>query len=75
MYAASWGRCSLIGVLVMSVVVFPSSCFSVSGGWGGGVPVHLQLVSVFALRLVLVSFLRETVAGFFCNSGWASVPV
>jgi len=32
-----WGRCSLIGVLVMSVVVFSSSCFSVSGGWGGGV--------------------------------------
>ena len=35
--AVCWGRCSLIGVLVMSVVVFfPSSCFSVSREWGGG---------------------------------------
>ena len=63
-------------VLVMSVVVFPSSRFLVSGGWawGGGVSA-CSFVSVIALRLVLVSFLRQTVAGFFCSSGWASVPV
>ena len=52
MCAVSWGRCSLIGDLVI-VVVFLSYCFSVSSGWGG-VPVHLQFVSVFVLRLVLV---------------------
>ena len=57
-------------VLVMSVVVFPSSRFLVSGGcaWGGGSA--CRFVSVIALRLVLVSFLREMVAGFFCRSRW-----
>ena len=61
-------------VLVMSVVVFPSSRFLVSGGWAWGGSA-CSFLSVIALRLVLVSFLRETVAGFFCSSGWASVPV
>ena len=55
--AVSWGRCSLVGVLVMSIVVFSSSCFSVSGGWGGGGACPLVVFSVIALRLVLVSFL------------------
>ena len=40
-------------------------------GWG---VFARSFVSVIALRLVLVSFLRETVTGFFCSSGWASDP-
>jgi hypothetical protein len=40
----------------------------------GGVSAF-SFVSVIALRLVLVSFLRETVAGFFYSRGWASVSV
>ena len=48
-----WGRCSLFGDLVMFVVdFFVLLLFSFQ--WIGGVPVHLQFVSVFALRLVLV---------------------
>ena len=52
MCAVCWGRCSLVGVLFMSGLVFSSSCFqfSVIGGLGGSCPV---VVSVFALRLVL----------------------
>ena len=61
-------------VLVMSVVVFPSSRLLVSGEWGWWRSA-CSFVSVIALRLVLVSCLRETVAGFFCSSGWASVPL
>jgi len=53
--AVSRGRCSLIMDLVMFVVVFSSYCFSFSSRCsGGGMPVHLQFVSVFVLRLVLV---------------------
>ena len=63
-------------VLVMSVVVFRLLVFSFRWmGLGGGPPLVFVPVSVYCLRLVLVSFLRETVAGFFCSSGWASVPV
>ena len=44
----SWGRCSLIGLLVMSVVVvlvILLFSFPVDGvGGGGGVPVHLFFV-------------------------------
>ena len=50
-------------VLVMSVVVFPSSRFLVSGGWGWGRGGSAcSFVSVIALRLVLVSF--------FARDGW-----
>jgi hypothetical protein len=63
-------------VLVMSVVVFLLAFFSFR--WSGlrvwGVSA-CSFVSVIALRLVLVSFLRQSIAGYFCSSGWASVGV
>ena len=62
-------------VLVMSVVVFTSSRFLVSGGWGWGGVSACSFVFVIALRLVLVGFLREMVAGSFCSSQWTTVPV
>ena len=64
-------------VLVMSVVVFRLLVFSFRwmGLGGGRSACSFVSVSVYCLRLVLVSFLRETVAGFFCSSVWASVPV
>jgi len=40
----SWGRCSLIGLLVMSVVVVFVLLLLFSGAWGGGVPVQLLFV-------------------------------
>ena len=74
MCAASWGRCSRGPGYVRRG--FRSSRFLVSGGWGsGGSACSFVSVSVIALRLILVSFLRETVGGFFFSSGWASVPV
>ena len=39
--AVSWGRCSLIGVLVMSVVVFCPLAFQFPVDGVGGVPVHM----------------------------------
>ena len=52
MCAVCWGRCSLIGVLVMSGVVFLRLALSFQrlGGLGGACPL---VVSVFALRLFL----------------------
>jgi len=50
--AVCWGRCSLVGVQVMSIVVFRPIAFQFPVD--EGLPIHLQFVSVFALRLVLV---------------------
>ena len=51
--AISWGRCSLIGLLVvMSVVIVLVPCLLVFRWmeWGrGGVPVHLYLVVCYGM--------------------------
>ena len=61
-------------VLVMSVVIFRLLAFEFPVvGAGGGSAYSFFSVSVIALRLVLVIFLPETVADFFCSSRWASV--
>ena len=72
--AVSWGRC-FCGPGYVRRRFFPSSRFLVSGGWGLRGVSACSFVSVIVLRSFLVSFLRETVAGFFCSSVWASVPV
>ena len=52
--------------------VFSFFIFSVDGVGRGGA---CNFAFCYCLRLVFVAFLREMVAGFFCSSGWASVPV